>query len=403
MNVPRTAPVHSKAHCAGDNFLCGIGGVLDVLRQADGGWVCIVPLCDALGIQPRAQQKRLQRAPWAVASMMDGTATDGKIYQMYCLRADKLAMFLATLEVSRIRNAAARKRIAKYQKHAAAALDRWVRGKEAGAQQAERPRLPAPPALPELVEDVRMPQPIMAELVAQLRASREAQAVHLNLLMQVTQRLAGPQQQVPVLPPAAPADPEPPAAAPARAKKPRAKPAPKPEPAEEFVSGAQVAAEIGIAPSSFSRWVKSHNEVRKLQRADGKWPLMAIFREYAAAQERATQKEREREERKTAPTARSEIRNGIVMWVRGYCGALKMNGEQIAEVWNNIYQRFAAALGYDPREHKGKGQRALDVVEERGHLRELDRVAMEVCPPRHLMPGPAEEKAPPPLTMVGHA
>lgn len=153
------------------------GGVLDVLRQAGTGWVCVHPLCSAIGIDGEAQRKRLSRQPWAVTSMMEATATDGKSYEMLCLRADKLAMFLATLEVSRIRNAAARKRIAKYQKHAAAALDRWVRGKEAGAQQAERPRLPAPPALPELVEDVRMPQPIMVELVAQLRASREAQAV----------------------------------------------------------------------------------------------------------------------------------------------------------------------------------------------------------------------------------
>ena len=79
------------------------------------------------------------------------------------------------------------------------------------------------------------------------------------------------------------------------------------------------------------------------------------------------------------------------------------NGEQISEVWNNIYQRLAAIVGYDAREHRGKGQRAIDVVEARGHLKELDRVAMEVCPPRHLVAGGTEEKLAPQLTLVGHA
>lgn len=103
------------------------GGALDALRKDGIGWVCVKPLCSVLGLDVRSQQRRITRAPWAEKVTLDFAGADGKTYKMFCLRADKVAMWLATIDTARVKDAAAKKTIIAYQCNAAEALDKWVR------------------------------------------------------------------------------------------------------------------------------------------------------------------------------------------------------------------------------------------------------------------------------------
>lgn len=111
---------------------------LSVLRQDGVGWLVLKPACEALGIDVQAQQRRLERTPWATTAMMAVVGADGRQREMYCLRTDRVAMWLATIETSRIADPEARKRLERWQCNAAEALDRWFRGPNAPAS--------APPA-----------------------------------------------------------------------------------------------------------------------------------------------------------------------------------------------------------------------------------------------------------------
>ena len=104
------------------------GGALSAIKRDGVGWLVLKPACEALGVDARGQQQRLERTPWAVACVMHATGADGKRYEMFCLRTDRVAMWLATIETSRIADPAARRRLELWQCNAAEALDRWMRG-----------------------------------------------------------------------------------------------------------------------------------------------------------------------------------------------------------------------------------------------------------------------------------
>lgn len=100
---------------------------MQVIRSADRGWLVLKQACEKLGIDSQAQQRRLERSSWAVTVMMAATGTDGKSYQMFCLRSDRVAMWLATIDTSRLANDEAREKLELWQCQAADVLDRWVR------------------------------------------------------------------------------------------------------------------------------------------------------------------------------------------------------------------------------------------------------------------------------------
>lgn len=103
-------------------------GTLFAIRDVAGvGWMALKPACEALGVDEEGQRQRLARQPWAVACVMQATGNDGKLYGMYCLRADRVAMWLATLQAGRVRPEI-RPVLARWQCEAAAALDAWARG-----------------------------------------------------------------------------------------------------------------------------------------------------------------------------------------------------------------------------------------------------------------------------------
>ena len=118
-----------------------VGGTLSAMRQNDRGWLVLKPACEALGIDAEGQRQKLAKAPWAVACVIQATGADGKTYQMFCLRSDRVAMWLATIDTTRIADPEARQRLEVWQCEAADALDKWWRGKQNIV--AEQPRMVA--------------------------------------------------------------------------------------------------------------------------------------------------------------------------------------------------------------------------------------------------------------------
>jgi hypothetical protein len=103
------------------------------MRQNDRGWLVLKPACEALGIDAVRQRNEsvLVKAPWATASVIEAVGADGKQREMFCLRSDRVAMWLATIDTTRITDPAARQRLEVWQCEAAEALDKWWRGKQA--------------------------------------------------------------------------------------------------------------------------------------------------------------------------------------------------------------------------------------------------------------------------------
>jgi excisionase family DNA binding protein len=118
-----------------------VGGTLSAMRQNDRGWLVLKPACEALGIDFSAQRKKLQEAAWATVAMTATVGADGKQREMYCLRSDRVAMWLATIDTTRITDPEARQRLEVWQCEAAEALDKWWRGKQNIV--AEQPRMVA--------------------------------------------------------------------------------------------------------------------------------------------------------------------------------------------------------------------------------------------------------------------
>jgi hypothetical protein len=128
--------------------LVKVGSVnIEALRARGSGWVAVSLVCDALGIDARSQRRRIESSAWADGVMMTLTATasDGKQYDMFCIRYDRVAIWLATMETRRVKSAEARLALADLQREAADVLDRWFRGTQ--------PPAPAIPPLRWTAED----------------------------------------------------------------------------------------------------------------------------------------------------------------------------------------------------------------------------------------------------------
>lgn len=96
-------------------------GELLALDEGLRKWVAIRPVCDRLGIDPDGQRRKLDQAEWAVTELKSATGADGKGYRMVMLDADHLPMWLATIQPSRV-SEAARPVLVAYQREAAKAL-----------------------------------------------------------------------------------------------------------------------------------------------------------------------------------------------------------------------------------------------------------------------------------------
>src|SRR5690606_12423802 len=104
------------------------GDTLDATSAPDGRvWVSIRRVCEALGMAPQVQLRKLQDKPWAVVTMMVMTGPDGKLYETSCLDLDSLPMWLATIDTRRVKGAA-REKLVVYQKECARVLRAYFLG-----------------------------------------------------------------------------------------------------------------------------------------------------------------------------------------------------------------------------------------------------------------------------------
>lgn len=103
------------------------GDALQAVQNENGVWVSVRRVCEALGIDRKAQQRRLQEKSWAVGAMMTPTGPDGKQYESLMLHLDSLPMWLATIETRRVKPAI-RSKLELYQKECAAVLARHFLG-----------------------------------------------------------------------------------------------------------------------------------------------------------------------------------------------------------------------------------------------------------------------------------
>lgn len=72
-----------------------MGMIPTVAEDGDRVWVVLKRACEALGLDPEPQRKKLAEKAWAVTSFMEATGSDGKSYEMLCLDLDRLPMWLA--------------------------------------------------------------------------------------------------------------------------------------------------------------------------------------------------------------------------------------------------------------------------------------------------------------------
>lgn len=97
------------------------GDEIECVRDERGVWVSLRRMCETLGIDVEGQRRKLAGKPWAVAEMKSATGPDGKSYEVSCLHLDSVAMWLATIEPSRVADAV-RSKLTEYQCEAAKAL-----------------------------------------------------------------------------------------------------------------------------------------------------------------------------------------------------------------------------------------------------------------------------------------
>lgn len=80
--------------------------------------------CEAIGIDPENQRRKLAGKSWAVAVMSTATGSDGKSYQMAMIDRRTFTMWLATIDTNRV-SENARPIIEAFQAEAADALDAY--------------------------------------------------------------------------------------------------------------------------------------------------------------------------------------------------------------------------------------------------------------------------------------
>ena len=96
-----------------------------IYTTADGTYVALRPVCEALGLDIDGQSQRLQRQSWATTCMMQAVAADGKTRELIFIDRRTFTMWLATIDTGRVKNERTRELVRTYQCEAADALDKY--------------------------------------------------------------------------------------------------------------------------------------------------------------------------------------------------------------------------------------------------------------------------------------
>jgi hypothetical protein len=99
------------------------GDQLQAVKDDRGIWAGVTSMCEGLGLESQAQLRRLHRSPWAKVAMTAILAQDGRTREVPALHLSSVPMWLATVQVSRVRPEL-REKLARYQCEAAEVLAR---------------------------------------------------------------------------------------------------------------------------------------------------------------------------------------------------------------------------------------------------------------------------------------
>jgi hypothetical protein len=83
------------------------GGQIYAVNQNGVVYVSIRKLCEELGIDPKSQVDKLKKLAlegddWAVAVIITSTGSDGKSYDMTCIPADSIPMWMITISPNKV-------------------------------------------------------------------------------------------------------------------------------------------------------------------------------------------------------------------------------------------------------------------------------------------------------------
>ncbi|OZE04373.1 hypothetical protein CH249_25920 [Rhodococcus sp. 05-2255-3B1] len=105
----------------------GAGTIL-ALDEGDSKWIAIRPMCERLGIDVQAQQRKLDQAEWACTALKAVHDASGRTQQMVMIDADHLPMWLASIQPSRV-DQSIRQALITFQREATRALrDHFYQG-----------------------------------------------------------------------------------------------------------------------------------------------------------------------------------------------------------------------------------------------------------------------------------
>ena len=100
------------------------GTAIHALSDEGKPLVSLRHACEAIGVDPEGQRRKLKEKTWARAVLISATGSDGKTYQMTMIDRRTLTMWLATIEASRVKPEA-RAVLEAFQNEAADALDSY--------------------------------------------------------------------------------------------------------------------------------------------------------------------------------------------------------------------------------------------------------------------------------------
>lgn len=101
------------------------GTTISAAKDGDTVRVALRPACEAMGLDPEPQRKRLERRPWATTSIMEAVGADGRRRDMLMIDRRTFTMWLATIDTTRLKSDRARNLVETFQREAADALDNY--------------------------------------------------------------------------------------------------------------------------------------------------------------------------------------------------------------------------------------------------------------------------------------
>lgn len=97
-----------------------------IYTTADGAYVALRPVCEALGLDADGQLQRLKRKPWTCTVIMPVQVPgDDQSRELVFIDRRTFTMWLATIDTSRVKNERTRELVRTYQCEAADALDKY--------------------------------------------------------------------------------------------------------------------------------------------------------------------------------------------------------------------------------------------------------------------------------------